>query len=115
MPWKITKKWVPPNLFFEHKGINIYHVYKNQDIDEGPMIFWYSLSNTKSDDSGKGGYVDCWFDARRLPTWKNSPETTLTKIYNPEYDPKIAIKAAERALKEAIERGILIQNKNPIF
>jgi len=32
MPTK--SKWVPPELFLEHKGIEIFHAYKDNDVEK---------------------------------------------------------------------------------
>ena len=37
----------PPEVAFTVKGVNIYHTYKNGDI-ELPMSFWYSFSQDES-------------------------------------------------------------------
>lgn len=35
-------RWVPPEVFLEHKGITVYHVYTDDDI-ESPSPDWYMI------------------------------------------------------------------------
>lgn len=52
--------WVPPEVFLEHKGVVIYHVYRDDNIDD-PREYWYGYSETCSDEG------DDVFDVRTLP------------------------------------------------
>jgi hypothetical protein len=42
MPYKTV--WLEPEVFVEHKGVKVYHVYRNDDVDQGVRMFWYGLS-----------------------------------------------------------------------
>lgn len=55
MPYKSV--YVEPEVFLVHKGVTVYHCYKNGDF-EFPFTYWFSLE--KADD-GK------MFNVRELP------------------------------------------------
>lgn len=57
MPYKI--EWVPAEEFLSHNGVTIYHVYKNDDIDD------YRYDNWFVTDPYHG--MDEAFDIRELP------------------------------------------------
>ncbi len=61
----------PAKLFMEHKGVEIYHVYKDDDIDQGPRIHWFAVHDDGQDDNAHG--TDGDFDVRCLPLPDNSP------------------------------------------
>lgn len=58
MPYTTT--WVPPELFMTHNGVNVFHTYKDDDIDQGARMYWYTL-NTQDNDTQH-------FDVRNLDT-----------------------------------------------
>jgi len=53
-------KWVEPEVFLRYRGVNIYHVYRN-DVFGDRRTYWYGNSIYCSD----GG--DDAFDVRHLP------------------------------------------------
>lgn len=58
MPYQ--QVWVAPELFLSHSGVNVYRVYSDDDIDQGPKSYWFT---TKPMESGE----DCDpFDVRDL-------------------------------------------------
>jgi len=62
-------KWVPPEAYLMHRGITIYHTYKEGSFEQR-WEYWYTTSETESDDYE--------FDARDLPGEGSSD----TKIRN---------------------------------
>lgn len=46
MPY--TTAWIHPELFFTtHAGVNVFHAYKDDDMDQGRSSYWFTLySNT---------------------------------------------------------------------
>jgi len=36
-----TQQNIPAELFLSYKGVEIYHNYKDDDMDNGPMTYWY--------------------------------------------------------------------------
>lgn len=82
--------WVKPEVALEHKGVKIYHVYKNDDYDSGPRTFWFGYS-IFCDDEG----IDS-FDVRDLAKMIGMP--------CPESWEEI-----KAVLIAAIDRGILTQ------
>lgn len=85
MPY--INEWREPEHFLIHNGVNIYHTYVDDDIDQGTLDFWFT-TNPDDDDTGK-------FDVRDLATWK--------------HDGGIV-----EALKLAIDRGLLVNDEDPI-
>jgi len=75
--------WVDAYEFLTHKGVTIYHSYKNDDVDQGPREFWYCLLPWHGEDEA--------FDVRDLSTWYNDPEGTDIK----------------KVLRDAINKGEL--------
>lgn len=80
---------MPAEVFMEHRGVTIYHVYKSDHFDEGVRQYWYSL-DPDSSDSAILEYQG--FDIRDLPAWK---------------DCHTSLKPFEDALRLAIDRGEL--------
>lgn len=79
--------WVPPEEFVAHNEVTIYHVYKDDDADQGMRDFWY----TTSEGGGEGSEFE--FDVRMLP----------------DYDEK----DHEGTIKRAIDAGLLMQDEKP--
>lgn len=84
MPYR--NEWVAPDLFVEHTGVKIYHVYKDEDENE-PREFWYTTSLTEGDCSGFD------FDVRNLPDYDSADH--------------------DGTIKRAIEAGLLKQDERP--
>lgn len=80
--------WVDPDVAFEHGDVKVYHVYKNDIMDEGVRNYWYGWSPRCNDDG------DDSFDARDLAHTLNLPTPGTWK--------EIVL-----VLKEAIDRGVL--------
>lgn len=57
--------WVEPEIFMIYKGITIYHVYKNDFIQEGRRQYWYTTDLSGSEDD------DYAFDVRFLSTYSD--------------------------------------------
>jgi hypothetical protein len=55
MPFKTTR--VDPELFLTHAGVDVFHTYKDDDIDQGRKRFWFTTR--EFDDKGH-------FDVREL-------------------------------------------------
>lgn len=67
MPYELT--WVEPEVVLTHNGVTIYHTYKNDEVDQGQMQFWFTTDGFSDVDEFK-------FDVRDLPA-KSNPEETL--------------------------------------
>lgn len=73
----IKTEYVPAELYMEHNGVCIFHVYKDNDFDQGARDFWFATHEDGSDDNGHG--EDGVFDVRELPvppsgpTWAGQP------------------------------------------
>jgi hypothetical protein len=54
-----SSEWIEPEIALEYKGVTVYHVYKNDDWNNGRLQYWFTMK--------QGGY-DCQddFDVRSL-------------------------------------------------
>jgi hypothetical protein len=64
MPY--IEEYREPKLFLTYNFVAVYHTYKNNEVEGGPMTFWYSLDSEQT-----GGPEDIVsFDVRDLSTWE---------------------------------------------
>lgn len=61
MPY--VEKWVAPEKMLKYRGIQIYHAYKDNDYNNGPLTWHYTTDPHASDDDANE------FDVRELSTW----------------------------------------------
>lgn len=86
MPYR--QEYVPAEVFLEYKGVKIYHVYKNNDVDCLARIYWFDDQEDSDDDGG--------FDIRALA--KNLGDVSL----NPE-----TVEGRRVILRAAIDAGLI--------
>jgi hypothetical protein len=127
----------PAKLFMEHKGVEIYHVYKDDDIDQGPRIHWFAVHDDGPDDNAHG--TDGVFDVRCLPhpvcrppspisllssaanramnsgfasyeEWKNSAEYRRRQQLWHDWHETVETQAIKNTIRYAIEIGALTPN-----
>ena len=69
MPFRT--EWVEPELFVEHRGIRVYHTYKNADRDI-PRTCWFTLDPLCGEDECNCAETPCLlvFDVRDLPNFR---------------------------------------------
>ncbi len=85
--------WIEPEIFMEHDGVTIYHIYKDDYLDGVARAYWYGTRPSCSDDgSGDGGE----FDVRDLPAVEGA---------SAEDDEGRAV-----IIRAAIERGVLTED-----
>ena len=84
MPYR--SEWAPAELALEHNGVCVYHTYKNDDIDQGPKLYWFVLDRSEGEEDA--------FDVRDLE---------LPEDFDVDSD-------VYHALRTAIDLGLL---KNP--
>lgn len=48
MPYETV--WAEPGLFFTHNGVNVFHTYKDDDIEQGENRHHYTLNATSDED-----------------------------------------------------------------
>lgn len=63
MPY--SSAWVPPEVYVTHGDVTVYHIYKNDDVEQGQMSFWYTTEETGYFDDAASGV----FDVRDLAGW----------------------------------------------
>lgn len=61
----------PAELFMEHAGVEVFHVYKNNDVDQGARTYWFAVHDDGDDDASDGN--DGVFDVRCLPEPPSPP------------------------------------------
>lgn len=89
MPWK----WIEPEAFLTHRGVRIFHAYKDE-LSDVPLEFWYSTSST----AGPGSPYE--FDVRDLPGYRSRYRADEVSEH-------------ERLIKAAIDTGLL-QSDTPV-
>ncbi|MDN5375446.1 MAG: hypothetical protein PWQ39_486 [Thermacetogenium sp.] len=90
-PKKMPYDWVEAPLFFEHKGVKVYHLYKNDIMDNGTYKYWYAPYPWSSDGDQEN------FDVRDLAKALHLPE--------PESQEEI-----QNVLRQAVDAGLLTEN-----
>jgi len=101
-----SSEWRDAEVFLVHKGVTVYHTYKDDDIHQGPQTYWFTLGPLCGEAS-----CDCdgpcknVFDVRSLATWTPSFEAQHP-IGNEE------AKCIETAVREAIETGLIVSPKS---
>ncbi|CAM5291099.1 hypothetical protein ATER59S_00541 [Aquamicrobium terrae] len=58
-------------LFMEHDGVEIYHVYRDNDFDQGARTYWFAVHDDGDDDAAHGHHGV--FDVRQLPEPPSPP------------------------------------------
>lgn len=61
----------PAELFMEHAGVEIYHVYKNNQFHRGARTHWFAVHDDGDDDEVHGS--NGVFDVRCLPEPPSPP------------------------------------------
>jgi hypothetical protein len=91
----MAMEWVPNELALKYQGVSIYHIYKDDDNNQGTREYWFGLDEYGSDygtdenDYGDGAHIV--FDVRDLPS----------------YNSNLSI---EDNLRKAIDNGEITQN-----
>lgn len=45
MPY--STEWVEPEELLTHKGVTVWHTYKDEDVEQGPSGYWFTLEPTE--------------------------------------------------------------------
>lgn len=64
MPYETT--YVPAAIFLQHAGVTVFHVYKDDDIEQGTRTYWFDTNENSSDEEG--------FDVRDIKNRLTGPE-----------------------------------------
>lgn len=107
MPYK--SEHVPAELFLKHLDVEIYHIYEDNDIEQGPKDFYFGFT----EDCSEGGD----FDVREIEGWTECPHPPFVvgendtpanhqawEIWHNDEVQKHYIKAF---IMQAIEKGII--------
>lgn len=131
MPTKTV--WVKPELFLKHKKVRVWCMYKDDDWDQGPRTYDFTLrvgcEEMGSAISCHDGGEPCHhvFDARDLPDWEEPPHPPF--MSGPEYEAmskhqKVALDTKwkkyhrdevekafiQKKICDAIDLGVVTQN-----
>ncbi len=86
MPTRTVR--VDPELYLKHQEIRVYHIYHNDDLDQGPTAYWFTVEPACGAEDAQCGQNPCRhvFDVRELPTWQppSQPPLCIGKDDNPE-------------------------------
>jgi hypothetical protein len=64
MPYK--SEWTPAQKFMTYKGLNIYNTYKDNDFDQGPTTYYFSLQEDSDiSDAFDVREFKCWHEGNR--------------------------------------------------
>src|SRR5687767_11600243 len=101
----VDSSFVDPELFLEHKGVEVYHIYKNDDVAQGRREFWYTLSPLCGEDNCSdercGDTCVMQFDVRDLPNYEHGKDNPGGFGADREYHAGV--------ISEAIDRGDLVE------
>jgi len=54
-----SSEWVPPEEYMSHAGVTVYHVYKDDDVEQGARTYWYTVNPEGGDnDDEEEGVFD---------------------------------------------------------
>ena len=109
MPY--VNKWVNNSRLCSHKGVAVYHTYKDDELEQGETTNYFTTE--------KDGCFDMAFDVRDLPTWKEPPHPPyhtgenatpeIRKAWDKYFKDKVYDKAVIAAIKKAIDKGIITE------
>lgn len=82
-----TTEWIEPEVALEHEGVTIYHLYSDDDYDQGRMTYWYTLNKDCEwgvcscvfPEDGDANGCRARFDVRSLPTYDGQTREALLK------------------------------------
>ena len=107
--------WVEPEVFLTHRGVTVFNTYKNDDLDQGPNRFWFTVNSQCGVEAGRCGEEPCRhvFDVRELSCWRPPPQPPCCTGENNTPENQAAwerywaqdVQAIQDAIKTAIERG----------
>jgi len=66
----MPEAWVDPEIFMSYRGVDIYHVYKNDHVSDGVRSYWYGTECSASDDNEFDPENNPVFDVRELPSYR---------------------------------------------
>jgi hypothetical protein len=90
----VPMTWTDPEVFLEHAGVTVYHVYKDDDASAGARLYWYTVDPEGSDQDADRRT----FDVRGLP------EADWTRLGD---DRDVVVAEIRHLLRTAIEAGTL--------
>lgn len=109
--------WAEPELLVEHRGVRVFHVYKEDDYDQGTRGYWFTVNSLCGELDRLCDDQPCRhvFDVRELSTWKaiTHPPYSIGANDTPENLAawrrywKSEPAATQAAITAAIERGEL--------
>lgn len=110
--------WRAPRVFVRRRGVVVYHTYEDDDINQGPETFYFTTNREGRYD---GETDQFYFDVREIATWVEpqhpeymdaehggaTPEKEAAwHVFHNRTEPA----AIRRAVRDAIDRGLLTRN-----
>ena len=109
MPY--TSAFVAAEVAFVHAGVKVYHVYRDDDMEQGPRPWDFGLREETGDGEG--------FDVRELANWSEPahPPYLLGDDDTPEnrhaweryHTQCVEARHAERIIREAVDAGTVAE------
>jgi len=125
MPY--SSEYVTPEVFVKHRGVVVYHTYKNDDLQAGARTYGYTVNDECGEDSDCGECDDKphTFDVRDMPCYKEIVDAVRPEYINSTKDKGAVLKRKEKAwsvyhrkeddlmkrvVKHAIESGVVTKD-----
>ncbi len=89
-------EYVPAEVYLKHNDVTVYHVYKDNDVENGIREYWFDTAEDSDDDNG--------FDVRDIATQLNvkSEKEYTQDVQNPNFD-----EWRRRVIKAGIDAGLI--------
>ncbi len=84
--------WIDPEIYLQHNGVTVYHVYGTDDVSNGPRTYWYGTDIECAEEGDGSEYT---FDVRQLPRNGHDPNTD---------------EGRKAIIREAIEVGLVTKD-----
>jgi hypothetical protein len=113
MPYQT--EWVEPERLLEHKGVTVFYTYRNDNLDESLLDYWFTL-DAECGDVDQCENCQHVFDVRELATWRWKPlplaghddplSPNFGMVRSPEPEPEMFTTEGDNAIEEAIKAAI---------
>ena len=100
--------WVDPELVLEHRGVRVFHTYKDDDVNQGQRRYWYTINPQcgVADSLCEDQPCRHVFDVRALSTWHPPAEPRYCTGANDTPETRAAWDRYWELEKEAVKAAI---------
>lgn len=98
MPY--IQRWVDPERFLKYKGVEVFHLYVDDEFNAGANIYSFTLDKKCGETECICGTEKCLsvFDVRELPTWTWTEEPSSLVVLD---------NCIRTAIRRAIDQKII--------